>query len=92
MINLEQKHLAIVTGILKKYDYAFFVFGSRITEKTKKFSDLDLLYFDDIPSSIILKIEEAFEESDLPFKVDLVNYHKCDKDFQNIIGSSYIRL
>jgi predicted nucleotidyltransferase len=92
VINLEKKHLELVSSILKKYEYSFFVFGSRITTKAKPISDLDLLYFENIPSKIINNIEEEFEESDLPFTVDLVNYHKCDTDFQKIIGKNYICL
>lgn len=89
MINVEERHLRIIKSILKKYNYSFFVFGSRITQHAKKFSDLDLLYFDDIPSCVVMKIEEDFEESDLPYKVDLVDYKKCDEDFHKIIGTHY---
>ena len=92
MINIEDRHLEVVKKILNKYDYSFFLFGSRITTKAKKFSDIDLLYFEHIPNNIILQLEEEFEESDLPYKVDLVNYHKCDFDFQQIIANQYICL
>lgn len=69
-----------------------FLFGSRITSKVKNFSDIDLLYFEEIPNDIIIKLEEEFEESDLPYKVDLVNYNKCDDNFKRIIGDKYICL
>lgn len=92
MINMEERHLSIVQAILKQYDYSFFVFGSRITEKAKRFSDLDLVYFENIPNSIILKLEEDFEESNLPYTVDLVNYNKCDSTFQEIIDRAYVCL
>ncbi|MCF8463031.1 MAG: nucleotidyltransferase domain-containing protein [Rickettsiaceae bacterium] len=92
ILNIEEKHLVIVNNILKKYDYSFFVFGSRITAKVKKLSDLDLLYFDNIPTGEIIKLEEEFEESDLPYKVDLVNYNQCDEDFKKTIGKNYLCL
>lgn len=92
MINIKPKHLDIVLGILGKYKYDFFVFGSRITDKVKEFSDLDLFYKDDIPENIIMDIEDKFEESDLPYKVDIVNYNKCDEDFQRIMKSSCVKL
>jgi len=92
MINIEDRHLKILKSILAKYDYNFYVFGSRITDKAKKFSDLDLLYFDDIDDKIIAKLQEEFEESDLPYKVDLVNYNLCDESFKKIIGTNYVSI
>ncbi len=91
-INIEERHLDILKRILSKYDYNFFIFGSRITPYAKKFSDIDLLYFENIPNPIRLKIDEDFEESDLPYKVDLVDYNKCDSDFKKIIGTNYLRI
>lgn len=92
MINIEPKHLKILIGILKQYDISFFLFGSRITPHVKQFSDIDLLYFENIETHLLLKLEEAFEDSDLPYKVDLLAYHKLDEDFKKIIGSRYICL
>lgn len=89
MINIDEKHLLIIQNILKKYDFSFYVFGSRITDKVKKFSDLDLLYFDDIPDLVLSHIVEDFEQSDLPYKVDIVSYNKCDDEFKKIIGDHY---
>jgi GNAT superfamily N-acetyltransferase len=92
MINIEQKHLDILNKILNKYDYSFFIFGSRITNKARKLSDIDLLYFEDISAHDINEIEEAFIESDLAYEVDLVCYNNCDHDFKKIIGNNYICL
>lgn len=92
ILNIEERHLSIVNNILNKYNFSFFVFGSRITSKAKKLSDLDILYFDYIPNKIIMILEEEFENSDLPYKVDLVNYSKCDDDFKKAIGNNYVCL
>lgn len=92
MINIESKHLNIVLNILNKYNYTFYVFGSRATNKVKQFSDLDLCYKEAIPDAVIAKLEEDFEESDLPYKVDLVNYNSCDTEFKKIIDESCIPL
>ncbi len=92
MINIKPKHLDTILSILGKYNYNFYVFGSRITDKVKEFSDLDLFYTEDIPEKIIMNIENELEESDLPYKVDIVNYNKCDKTFQKIMKSGYVKL
>ena len=88
-LNIEKRHLDIVTKILSKHDYSFFVFGSRAATNAKKLSDLDLFYVEDIPPKTIMIIEEEFEESDLPYKVDLVNYNTCDKEFKDRITKNY---
>jgi predicted nucleotidyltransferase len=92
MLNIEPRHLEIVKAILSKYDYEFYIFGSRITDKAKKFSDLDLFYKDNIPLRDIFLIEEEFEESNLPYKVDLIDYNSCDKEFQSIMNKNHIIL
>lgn len=90
ILNIEKRHLDIVNKILSKQKYNFFVFGSRITANAKRLSDLDLLYFEDIPEKVIGILEEEFEESDLPYKVDLVDYNSCDEEFKNRIAQNYI--
>ncbi len=85
MLNIEQRHMEIITGILSKYPYSFYAFGSRAKGNAKKFSDLDLCFVEDISFHTLSKITEDFEESDLPFKVDLINWATCKKTFQDLI-------
>lgn len=87
---IESRHQKIIDDILNKYPYSFFLFGSRSKGLAKKFSDLDLCYFENILSSHINNIEDDFEESDLPYKVDLVNWHKCSDEFKNSIINDLI--
>ena len=92
MIHMEEKHLRILQRILSKYPYYFFVFGSRVKGTEKRFSDLDLCYKENIPSVVLFKLEEDFEESDLPFKVDVVNWNYCSNDFKKLIEKDMIPL
>ncbi len=85
MLYAEKRHKKIIWDILSKYPYAFYVFGSRAKGSPKKLSDLDLCFMDPIPSLTLNKIEEDFEESNLPYKVDIVNWNDCSKEFQEII-------
>ena len=73
MIQIEKKHLEIVLQILHKYPYHFYAYGSRVKGTARKYSDLDLCYQENIPISITRKIKEEFEESILPFRVEIVN-------------------
>jgi ribosomal protein S18 acetylase RimI-like enzyme/predicted nucleotidyltransferase len=89
-IRLEPRHLELLQKLLKPYDCSFYVFGSRISTTGKRFSDIDLLYFEELSSSSLCLLEEALEASDLPYKVDLVNYQSCDEAFKKLIGSRYV--
>jgi predicted nucleotidyltransferase len=92
MLEMEPRHLDIIKGILKKYPYSFYAFGSRVKGKARRFSDLDLLFKDQIPDNIVSHIEEDFEESDLPFKVDLVNWAYCTSSFKEMIEPDLVKL
>ncbi len=91
-LDMEHRHLKIVQDILGRYPYKFYVFGSRVRGCAKKFSDLDLCFFDNIPVIELSQIEEAFEESDLPYKVDLINWNSISIDFREIIKDDLVSL
>ena len=85
MIYMEPKHWEMVKKILQKYPYAFYAFGSRVKGTQKKLSDFDICFMDDIPGHIRSHIREDFEESNLPFTVDLVDWNSCDEAFRTKI-------
>ena len=85
MLNIEAKHLAVLKGILEKHPYEFFVFGSRVRGDNKKFSDLDLAYKAEIPKAELSLIREEFEQSKLPYKIDLVDLKSCTEEFKQLI-------
>ena len=64
------------------------VFGSRAENKQKPFSDLDLAIDAKNPLSysILVDLKNDFEDSDLPYKVDVVDWHLIDEAFQDKIG------
>ncbi|CAG8470055.1 6207_t:CDS:10 [Cetraspora pellucida] len=55
-----------------RYPYRFYAYGSRVKGTARKFSDLDLCYQEEMPWNVYGRVKEDFEESNLPFKVDLV--------------------
>jgi predicted nucleotidyltransferase len=63
------------------------VFGSRAKGAAKKFSDLDLVVDLGGPMSLALlaKLSAAFEESALPYKVDIVDWQAIDQTFRDHI-------
>lgn len=83
----EQKKFLLNT--IHKYfpDCEVSVFGSRADNTFKATSDLDLC----LKNSMILdlskwaKLEEEISHSDIPFKVDLVDWFRVSPEFQKII-------
>jgi uncharacterized protein len=85
MIYIEQRHLTIVQSILAQYPYTFYAFGSRTQGKQRKFSDLDVCFTEDIPWSIRAHIDDDFEQSELPFSIDIVDWQICNESFRRLI-------
>ena len=90
MMQMEQRHWEMVKAILVKYPYTFFAFGSRVKGNPRRFSDLDICFVEDIPWNIRAHIDEDFDESDLPYKVDVIDWNACDKNFQNLIKKDLV--
>lgn len=68
-----------VENILRKYatdqSYTVVVFGSRVSGKARKYSDIDIALIGtcEIPPQTIATLAEAFEESLLPYTVDIID-------------------
>ncbi len=88
-LNLSLSNWLLVRLILRQHisDRKVLAFGSRATQTAKEYSDLDLAILGDEPLSIdsMSALAEDFCESDLPFKVDLVNWTRVDETIRNII-------
>ncbi|KPJ67872.1 MAG: DNA polymerase beta subunit [Coxiella sp. DG_40] len=93
MIDINSKHLEVVKSILAKHlpGYEIWAFGSRIDSTAKKYSDLDLVIITDIPVPLITiaSVKEAFSESNLPFKVDIIDWSITSENFRKIIKERY---
>lgn len=87
---------SIVSGILKKYlsQYSVWAFGSRVRQTHKPFSDLDIVVVNDEPLSIatMAELSEAFSESDLPWKVDVVDWASISEGFRKNIHADKVQL
>lgn len=71
--NFLEKNLIVP---LKDRGFRVYIFGSRATGKNHPFSDVDILIEGEVSvenDSKIGAIKELFEESNFPYKIDLVN-------------------
>lgn len=93
-IDLSPADLELVKSILKSHVPEFEVraFGSRVTWLAKEYSDLDLAIMTDkpLPISRTADLREAFTESNLPIKVDLVDWAAIGESFRKIIEKGYV--
>jgi type I restriction enzyme S subunit len=88
-IDIDPIHWAIVRAILRKHvpQCEVWAFGSRAKGKTKEFSDLDLAIIHDKPLSLDVSasLSDEFSGSDLPWKVDIVDWAITSEAFRKII-------
>lgn len=94
LIDIEPRDLETVKEILLRHvpDQVVRAFGSRVTGKAKKFSDLDLVVMGENPLSlsVVSALAEDFTESDLPFKVDVVDWATTKEAFREIIEKEHV--
>ena len=89
LIDIRPDHWAIVHDILQKHvpQYEVWAFGSRAKWTTKEYSDLDLAVITDKPLSLSVSaaLSDDLSESDLPWKVDIVDWATTSESFRKII-------
>ena len=89
-IDIRPDHLRIVRDVLHRHLPAgvkVWVFGSRASWTTKDSSDLDLALDGEteIPRRSLSELETAFEDSDLPYTVDVVDLKRIGERFRRIV-------
>lgn len=93
MIDLRPDHLEIVRDLLRQHVPGCEVraFGSRFKWTAKQASDLDLAVVGTkrLPAKKILRLKEAFEESILPMRVDVLDWHAITPEFQRVIDAGF---
>ncbi len=93
-VDLSPPDLAIVARILAEHVPACEVraFGSRAIWNAKDYSDLDLAVVGEgpLPRGALARLKEAFEESRLPMRVDVVDWHSIADGFREAIESDCV--
>ena len=92
-IDLNPNHLATVKAILAEHvpECEVRAFGSRATWTARDYSDLDLAIVGEGPLDwrTMSQLREAFEESDLPMRVDILDWHTISESFGKVIERDY---
>ena len=93
-ININPEDLATVSAILQRIvpNHEVHAFGSRVKDTATEFSDLDLVVITQQPLSLATYTElcEAFSNSDLPFRVDILDWSVLSDHFKELISTQFL--
>lgn len=96
MIDLAPHCLALVKGILAEHipDCEVRVFGTRVAGTAREYSDLDLAVVGEhaLDWQTFGRLREAFEESTLPIRVDVLDWRSIPAEFRDEIRQNYVVL
>jgi predicted nucleotidyltransferase len=97
MLDLKPHVLEVVRNILNRFvpEAEIIVFGSRIQGTAKPWSDLDLAIKAEsaLDWKLLAEIKDAFQESELPFRVDVMDWNDITDAFRKAIeGNGYVIL
>jgi uncharacterized protein len=89
MVDLKPHELEVMRNILNRFvpDAEIIVFGSRIHGTAKPWSDLDLAIKSKsaLDWKLFAEIKETFQESELPFRVDVLDWNEIADAFRRAI-------
>ncbi len=93
MIALEEEQIKLIQTILRNYfpDAEIRVFGSRYKHTNQPYSDIDIVIVGKTKIDLITysKVKEELEESNLKYRVDLLDWHSISREFQQVIEEGY---
>ena len=95
MIDLEQKYIEFIKETVSSmlHNYKLYIFGSRVKNRAKKYSDIDLaIDSQELTPQIKTKLEFTFENSTLPYEVDIINLNDIDNRFKDLIQKDLIEI
>ncbi len=90
IIDVEQRHYKIIKEILAKFlPYKkVLAYGSRVKWNASETSDLDLVVFNATQKEIY-EAKEEFDESNIPFIIQILNWETIPQDFKENIEQKY---
>jgi len=92
-IDVEAIEWEIIKNILSQIipERQVWAFGSRVNGNKKEFSDLDIVVLGEktLAPEKEADLHNAFINSDLPFKIDIVVWSRTTDQFKSIINQSH---
>ncbi len=73
--------------------YSVFIFGSRATNTNQKYSDIDIgIEGGTLSPKTKIELEEEFEESDLPYNIEIIDFSSVTESFKQVAKQRIIPL
>lgn len=95
MLDVKKEYLDELRGIFCNYcpKAEIWAYGSRIKNDSHSGSDLDLVVrnFNEENKSIT-ELREILNDSDIPFLIEIQEFYRMPKSFQNEILKNYVRI
>ena len=96
MLDVTHEELATIEEILNAHvpGLRVWAFGSRVAGRRKPHSDLDLAIITEMPLPLakLGMLEDAFAESDLPFRVDIIDWARTSEEFRALVRGHHVAL
>jgi len=94
MLDIAPEHLETVKTILSDFvpNCEVRAFGSRCDGTARQYSDLDLCVCgnEKLDWLLLANLKDALMESDLPFRVDVLDYHTTPEHFRQTIDNGEV--
>jgi len=91
MINMGPHQRLMIETILNHHipNVEVRAFGSRVSGNAKPYSDLDLVVrgSEKLPLAVLYRLRNEFEESDIPFRIDILDWNRLSPEFKHAILS-----
>lgn len=95
MLNVKEEYLKELKDIFTKYcpKAEIWAYGSRVKNDCHSGSDLDLVVksFNE-DNKHLYELKDLLNDSDIPFLMDIQDFEKLPKYFQDEIKKEYIRI
>lgn len=95
-LNLDGKYIEFIKNTVNTLlpDVDIYVFGSRVQEKSLKYSDVDIALkgVGILDFNQVITLRAIFEDSSFPYKVDIIDLNNIDNNFYNIIKNDLYKI
>jgi type I restriction enzyme S subunit len=95
VVDIREEHARILRDVLRRLlppQARAYVFGSRVHGDARRYSDLDLAleWIRPLGLDRLGAIAEALSESDIPYKIDIVDLATVDPSFRSRIAEDWV--
>lgn len=94
-IDMTDDQYNLILDLLKKYlpNITAWAYGSRVKRTARPYSDLDMVVFATPEQKRqVSDLREAYEESNLPFRVDVLVWDEMPESFRRNIKATHVVL